>query len=123
MDRLADLATRRTKHSGQLRVEYLSLSSLKPARRNPKRHHVETVQASMGRFGYVSPLILDERTGRLVAGHGRLKSLQKAKAEGMEPPDRIRVQNGEWLVPVVRGIAFADDREAQGVVLQQWPMA
>lgn len=100
-----------------LRVEYLPLSSLKPAKRNPKRHHIETVLTSMGRFGFVSPLVLDERTGRLVAGHGRLESLKKAKAEGKTPPNRVRVENGVWFVPVVRGVAFADDREAEAYLL------
>jgi hypothetical protein len=101
----------------QLRVEYLPLRSLQPAKRNPKKHQIATVLASMSRFGYVSPMILDERTGRLVAGHGRLESLLKAKSEGQEPPDRIRVQQGDWLVPVVRGIAFADDQQAEAFLL------
>ena len=91
--------------------------SLKPASRNPKSHQVDTVLMSMGRFSYVSPMILDERTGRLVAGHGRLESLRKAKAEGKEPPDCIRVKNGDWFVPVVRGVAFVDDREAEAYLL------
>ena len=80
---------------GHVRVEYLPLSTLKPARRNPKRHSVVTVAKSMARFGYVAPMVLDERTGRLVAGHGRLESLKKAKAEDKQPPGRIRVQNGD----------------------------
>ena len=60
----------------------------------------------MGRFGYVAPMILDERTGRLVAGHCRLESLKRAKSAGKAPPKRVRVENGDWLVPVVRGVAF-----------------
>src|SRR4051812_38924102 len=92
--------------SDQLRVEYLPLGSLKVASRNPKKHHIDTVLATMERFGYVSPMILNERSGRLVAGHGRLESLKKAKTEGKQPPDRIRVKDGDWLVPVVRGVAF-----------------
>ena len=109
----------RTRHDKeeQLRVEYLPLSSLKRAKRNPKKHEIDGVLGSFSRFGYVSPLILDERTGRLVAGHGRLQSLQKAKVEGKEPPGRVQVENGEWLVPVVRGVRFADDREAEAYLL------
>src|SRR5258706_13874230 len=87
-----------------LRLEYLPLASLRPAPRNPKRHQIETVRASMGRFGYVSPMILNERTGRLVAGHGRLESLKKAKSEGKDPPSRVRVQGREWLVPVIPSV-------------------
>lgn len=74
--------------TNSVRVEYLPLSSLKLAKRNPKKHECNTIIRSMGRFGYVAPMILDERTGRLVTGHGRLESLQKAKAEGKEPPHR-----------------------------------
>ena len=103
--------------SGKLRVESLPLSSLKPAKRNPKRHKVETVITLMERFGYVAPMILNERTGQLVAGHGRLESLIKAMKEGKQPPSRILIENGEWLVPVVRGVAFADDREAEAYLL------
>ena len=103
--------------NGSLRVEYLPLSTLKPALRNPKSHHVETVLGSMARFGYVAPMILDERSGRLVAGHGRLESLKRAKLAGKKPPDHIRVAAGEWLVPVVRGVAFEDDREAEAYLL------
>lgn len=98
-------------------IEYLPLSSLKPAKRNPKKHVIDTVLESMLRFGYVSPMILDERTGRLVVGHGRLDSLKKAKAKGQEPPERIRVKDGEWLVPVVRGVTFRDDSEAEAYLL------
>ena len=100
-----------------IRVEYLPLRSLQPAVRNPKRHRIDAVLQSMGRFGYVSPMILDERTGRLVAGHGRLESLCKAKSEGKEPPERIRAQQDDWWVPVIRGITFADDREAEAYLL------
>ena len=103
--------------TGQLRVEYLPLSSLKPAKRNPKKHQIGTVLESMGRFGYVSPMILDERTGRLVAGHGRLESLRKAKAQGKEPPGRVREGKGDWLVPVVRGVRFENEQEAEAYLL------
>ena len=52
----------------QVQVVYLPLSSLKSAKRNPKRHSVDTVLKSIYRFGYAAPVIVDEGTGRLVAG-------------------------------------------------------
>jgi DNA modification methylase len=100
-----------------LRIDYLPLSSLKAAKRNPKRHQVDLILQSMGRFGYVPPLIVDERTGRLVAGHGRADSLKLAKSKGQPPPDRIRVQGNDWLVPVIRGVSFTNDREAEAYLL------
>jgi DNA modification methylase len=99
------------------KIDYLPLSSLKPAKRNAKRHKIETIAKSYYRWGFVSPMILDERTGRLVAGHGRLDSLQRAKKEGQKPPERVRIENGEWLVPVLRGIAFENDSEAEAYSL------
>ena len=62
-------------------------------------------------------MIRDERTGQLVSGHARCDSLNRAKAEGKEPPERIRVENGEWLVPVVCGVTFANDSEAEAYLL------
>ena len=113
----AVLRTRQADANVSLRVEYSPLSSLKPATRNPKSHEVETLLASMERFGYVAPMILDERSGRLVVGHGRLESLKRAKRAGQKPPDRIRLVAGEWLVPVLRGVAFSNDREAEAYLL------
>ena len=100
-----------------MRVEYRSIHSIKPAKRNPKRHELDTLLKSMERFGYLSPMIIDGRTDRLVAGHGRLDSLLKAKAEGRKPPERILVKDGDWLVPVLTGISFTDDREAEAFLL------
>jgi DNA modification methylase len=107
-----------SENTAEFRVEFLPLSSLKPAKRNPKKHQTRAVIESMKRFGYVSPMILDERTGRLVAGHGRLDSLKKAKGDGKEPPGRIRKdKSGEWLVPVVRGVRFDNAQEAEAYLL------
>lgn len=104
-------------HTTSLKIEYRSLSSLKVAIRNPKRHQIDLVRQSMNRFGYVAPMIMDDRTGRLVAGHGRLESLLKAKKESKEPPFRVRVEGDDWYVPVIRGVNFKNDREAEAYLL------
>lgn len=98
-------------------IDYQPLSSLQPATRNPKRHSIDIVQNSIRRFGFKAPIIVDERTGRMVAGHGRKQSLDDAKAKGQEAPPGIRVSNGEWLVPVLRGVEFDNDREAEAYLL------
>ena len=100
-----------------LRIEYMPLSKLVRAPRNPKEHDIGAIMASMRRFGYVSSVIVDDATGRLVAGHGRLDTLQAMKAQGQAPPERIQVRDGEWLVPVQRGVAFDDEREAEAYVV------
>lgn len=98
--------------AGEIRVEYTPLSKVLRWERNPKRHGEPELDASIQRFGFVAPLIVNESTGRLVAGHGRLDSLQRRKASGESAPERIRVERGEWYVPVVRGVGFATDDEA-----------
>ena len=98
--------------AGEIRVEYTPLSKVLRWERNPKRHDEPSIDASINRFGFVAPIIMNETTGRLVAGHGRLDSLQRRKAAGESAPERIRVDGGGWLVPVVRGVSFSTDDEA-----------
>jgi hypothetical protein len=58
----------------------------------------------MARYGVVEPPVLDERTGRLVAGHGRLEAFAEARAVGLDVPEGVRINaQGEWLVPVISG--------------------
>jgi DNA modification methylase len=100
------------------RIEYLRLADLRPAPRNPKLHDLESVGSSIGRFGYTAPIELDERTGRMVAGHGRRASLLAAKSAGQDPPDGVaRASDGEWLVPVLRGWSSRSDDEAEAYLL------
>jgi len=97
-----------------LRIEYVPLSEVKLWKRNPKTHDVDAIRKSMARWGVTWPILPDERTGKLVAGHGRIKSLTRKKNDGEEPPERIIVrEDGEWMVPVIRGVAFKDDTEAE----------
>lgn len=97
----------------QVRIEYVPLGELRRWPRNPKDHSLGDIHQSYDRFGYVAPMLLDERTGRLVAGHGRLDALQQRKASGKSAPERIVTHDGRWLVPVVRGVSFESDEEAE----------
>ena len=81
--------------SDEIRIEYMPLSKLVRAPRNAKTHDLQAIAESMQRFGYVASVIVDDATGRLVAGHGRLDTLQSLKAQGQPPPDRIRVNGDE----------------------------
>lgn len=101
------------------RVEYMRLDALVDAPRNPKRHDVATLRDSVTRFGMGELPLIDERTGRLVAGHGRAKTLRELMALDPEaPPDGVqRAEDGTWLVPVVRGWASRDDAEAEAYLL------
>lgn len=100
-----------------LAIAYLSLGDLKGAERNPKKHATADIQASIKRFGYANAIIRDERTGRLVAGHGRIEALTALQKAGGEPPEGI-VQDGlDWLVPVQTGWSSKDDVEANAFLV------
>lgn len=101
----------------EVSIQYVGLSELQRWPRNPKDHDLGQIHRSIERFGYVNPVLLDERTEKLVAGHGRLDALQQMKASGKEPPKRIQTRDGEWYVPVVRGIGFNSDAEAEAYLL------
>lgn len=98
------------------RVEYMSLDSVPGATRNPKRHSGD-IPVSIRRFGFTEPLLLDERTGKLVAGHGRLEAVRQLRAGKEEPPPGVRVKKGHWEVPVVRGWSSRSDTEADAYLL------
>lgn len=98
------------------RLEYVPLTELKAAKRNPKGHS-DDIGGSIERFGYVEPIVLDERTGRLVAGHGRLQALRVRQQKGEPPPEGVREKGTQWLVPVLRGWGSRSDTEAEAYLL------
>lgn len=103
---------------GEVWIEYVALHEVQRWPRNPKDHDLETLDKSYARFGFVRPLLRDETTGKLVAGHGRLEQLEARQDSGEEPPERIRVDDdGVWYVPVLRGVAFRDEHEAEAYLL------
>jgi len=104
-------------NTNKVKIEYISLEDLQKWPRNPKDHDLGAIHQSMSRFGFVNPFIIDERTGKLVVGHGRLDILQQMKAGGQEPPERITIKDNLWLVPVVRGISFDSDLETEGYLI------
>ena len=72
----------------------------------------------MNRFGFTSPLLMNEATGKLVAGHGRVEALTQKKQFNEDPPANINVdEDGDWLIPIIRGVSFKDENEAQAYLL------
>lgn len=100
-----------------LSIESVALGALAVAAANPKRHAEVDIGKSLNRFGYVEPIVMDERTGRMVAGHGRREALLAMKALGHSPPSGVREDGGEWYVPVLRGWASRDDGEAEAYLV------
>ena len=105
----------------EVRIEYMPLVELAGRfwEANPKEHNVGDLTLSLERFGFVNPVIVNEADGRLLAGHGRVKTLLALKHEGRRP-DRIAERDGDWLVPVVRGVRLeADDAPAYAIADNQ----
>src|SRR5262245_15538617 len=104
--------------SDEMRIVLLPLSEIKRWPRNPKKHKDSEIEASFSRFGMTQPLLRDEKTGRLVAGHGRLEKLLDLKERGANPPERVKVdKKGEWLIPVITGVSFSSEKEAEAYLL------
>ena len=63
-------------------IERLPLSALRPNPRNPRTHskkQIRQIAASIRKFGFLSPVIVDENN-MVLAGHGRLEA---ARLEGL----------------------------------------
>lgn len=99
------------------KITLKSLDELVPNPLNPKDHDQDLLGKSFTTFGYIEPIVVDERTGFMISGHGRKEVLDKMKAEGKPAPQGITIQDGDWLVPVVTGWASKDDVEAHGALV------
>lgn len=100
------------------RLDYLPIDDLQGHPENPKDHDLGLLDESFDRFGFTEPVLLDERTGRLIAGHGRLERLRLRRDEGAAAPPGVVVRrDGTWTVPVIRGWSSADDDEARAYLV------
>lgn len=93
----------------EISIEYTRLSEIQVDPDNAKDHDLGALSESLARFGFVAPMGVNENTGQLLWGHGRLAELQQLKASHDFPPDGISVaDDGEWLAPVIRGIQLSE---------------
>lgn len=98
-------------------VEYVDLNDIIQADNNPKDHDLGALYQSMKRFGFTEPIMINEHTGKLLAGHGRLQALKMIKDAGETAPDRVEVDENVWKVPVIKGISIENLAEAQAYLL------
>jgi len=99
-------------------IKKVKLSEIQTADKNPKDHDVGAIYQSMKRFGFVAFPLINSTTDKLLAGHGRLKTLQMIKAEGEFVPTNIEVDDdGDWLVPCLFSATIEDEAEAQAYLL------
>lgn len=106
------------KANREITIEYWPITDVLAWPRNPKDHDVGLIEEAIRRFGFVDPVIVDERTGRLAHGHGRAKTVAAMKLAKEPAPAGITVRgDGEWLIPVVRGIRFESDIEHEAYLV------
>ena len=89
-------------------INYVALDDVKTEDKNPKDHDIAEIIKSINRFGFVQPLLINETTGKLVAGHGRLEALKEIG---------ITSQKDIWYVPTIRNVSFEDDQEAEAYII------
>src|SRR5215212_12157628 len=71
------------------RIEQLSAASLRPFARNARTHSkLRQIAASIERFGFTSPVLIDEGN-QIIAGHGRVAA---AKLLGLEAVPCRRIE-------------------------------
>lgn len=126
----AKKANPKTFDPGRPRIEYEALSWLvsRPWVGNPKGHDLDFLAEAFGANGFVEPIVFDEGTEKIVAGHGRIEELAALKAAGAAPPERIEARDGDWYVPVIRGMRLRDPGKHvlasnRGVELGGWDNA
>jgi hypothetical protein len=107
-----------------IEIEYIDLDDVIEADSNPKDHDIGVIYQSIKRFGFNNPIMLNEATGKLLAGHGRLQTLKMMKDNGEPAPDRINVEKDLeddriefWYVPVLKGVSIDNVAEAQAYLL------
>lgn len=100
------------------RLEYVRLPDIELAPRNPKGHDERGIARSIGHHGVVEVPVRDERTGRLVAGHGRYAQLVAMRDAGQSPPDGVLLDDdGEWKMPVLAGWSSRSDEDAEAYLI------
>jgi hypothetical protein len=121
-------------------VAYYELGALLRWPGNPKEHDLDALGEALDVNGFVDPLLVDEGTGKMVEGHGRLTKLERLRDSGAPAPERIVVHEGRWYVPVIRGMKLKDpqkhllaanrivelggyDNQALAAILAQYPSA
>lgn len=106
-------ATEPERQAGELWIEYLRLDTIHRDPTNPKDHDLGALAESLKRFGFIAPMGMNEETGLLLFGHGRLDELEDLRLRGEPVPENIQADpsDGMWKAPVIHGIHMT---EAEG---------
>ena len=98
---------------------FIPLETVLRLPRNVKGHDIGQMDASVKAFGFLEPITVNTKTGRMIAGHGRVDYLQQQKAAAGKAPKGIRVLGTSWLVPVHYLELPADQEEPAALALNR----
>jgi hypothetical protein len=100
-------------------ITYVRLDQIEHAARNPKTHAADQIARSIAHHGLGELPLRDDRTGRLVAGHGRHDQLVSMRSSGDTAPDGVLVDpdDGMWLMPVITGWSSRSDADAEAYLV------
>jgi len=110
-------------------VAMTPVDEIRPHPSNPKAHDLTGLVASIRRLGFAEPIVIDQRTGLNVSGHGRVEALALLRqrildgqtdeqGEPYDVPPGVEVDDDDrWLAPVFTGWRSADDREAEAALV------
>jgi hypothetical protein len=99
-------------------IVYMPIDDIPGDPKNPKAHDLDRLDASMRQFGIIEPVVIDERTGLLISGHGRKEALIRRRDNGQPPPAGVIVdETGRWAAPVVHGWSSIDDVHAEAALI------
>ena len=119
-----------------MKIETLPIAQIVPAKYNPRKNltpkdaEYKKLKRSIEKFGYVEPIIINERTGNVVGGHQRLKVLQDigikeievsvvdlSEAEEKALNIALNKISGEWDMPLLKDLLEELDTGAFDVSL------
>lgn len=99
-------------------LEYVRLDEVLLADRNPQGHDEDGIARAIAHHGFGEVPLRDDRSGKLVAGHGRHEQLVAMHARGDGAPDGIMVdEDGMWLMPVITGWRSRSDLDAEAYLM------
>lgn len=106
-----------------MRAEMVPLTRIKRLPGNAKGHDAQVIHGAISAFGFLERIIINETTGRMIAGHGRTKDLVQRKLKGERPPTNVEERGGEWYVPADFVQVPEEQEDAAAIALNQATIA
>jgi ParB-like chromosome segregation protein Spo0J len=125
-----------------MRIQRLPISRINPAPYNPRKDlqpgdaEYEKLKRSIERFGFVEPLVWNERSGNLVGGHQRLKILRSrgdtevdVSVVDLDPQEEAALNvalnkiEGGWDIPKLADLLSSLDAEGFDATLTGFDLA